>query len=194
VRAVAFGLVTTIQHRRDLAGATADRGDQLMLAAAALFTIAVLVHNGDHLRRGVDSVGRDVFWIGTAGVLLEVGVVVLACQRHRLAPLAAVAIGWSLAPAYVGVHFLPARSWVSDSFPSATHVSPLSWFAASLEVVAALALGLAGWVVLQQRGGLASATEPRATQRSWRAGLLHPVAAMMLAGNVVIVAASLAQL
>jgi hypothetical protein len=186
--------VTTIQRTQGVRHAVVERGDQLMVAAATLFTVAVLVHNGDHLRRGADSVGRDVFWIGTAGVLLEVGIVVLACQRHRLAPLAAVAIGWSLAPAYVAVHFLPARSWVSDSFPSATHVSPMSWFAASLEVVAALVLGLAGWVVLQQRGGLASATRPRPAQRTLREGILHPVAAVMLVGNVVLVVASLLQL
>jgi hypothetical protein len=172
----------------------ADRGDRLLLWAAGFFTVAVLVHNGDHLRRGADSVSRQVFWVGTAGVLIEVGVVVLACQGHRLAPLAAVAIGWSLAPAYVLVHFLPARSWLSDSFTSAAHVSPLSWFAASLEVLAALVLGVAGWMVLQQRGGLASAARPHAAQGSWREGLLHPVALVMLAGNVVIVAASLAQL
>ena len=171
-----------------------DRGDQLLLWAAALFTLAVLVHNGDHLRRGADSVSRDVFWVGTSGVLIEVGIVVLACQRHRLAPLAAVAVGGSLAPAYVLVHFLPARSWLSDSFTSAHHVSPLSWFAASFEVLAALVLGAAGWVVVQQRGGVASAARPHEGQRSWRDGFLHPVAAVALAGNAVLVAASFAQL
>ena len=97
-----------------------------------------------------DSVSRDVFWVGTSGVVIEVGIVVLVCQRHRLAPLAAVAVGWSLAPAYVLVHFLPARSWLSDSFTSAHQVSPLSWFAASLEVLAALVLGVTGWGVLHQ--------------------------------------------
>jgi hypothetical protein len=135
-----------------------------------------------------------VFWVGTAGVLVEVGIVVLIAQRHRLAPLAAVATGWSLAPAYVLVHFSPGRSWLSDSFTSASHVSPMSWFAASLEVLAALLLGVAGWMVLQQRGGLAAATRRHPAQRSLRAALLHPVALVMVAGNVVIVTASLAQL
>jgi hypothetical protein len=171
-----------------------ERGDRLLLAAATLFTVAVLIHNSDHLRRGIDSVSRQVFWVGTAGVLVEVGIVVLITQRHRVAPLAAVAIGWSLAPAYVLVHFLPARSWLSDSFTSASHVSPLSWFAASLEVVAAALLGLAGWIVLQQRGGLASAARPHAGQRSLRDALLHPLALVMLTGNVIVVAASFAQL
>src|SRR5205814_1150476 len=64
-----------------------DRSDARLLAAATLFTVAVLVHGADHLRRGVDTVGRDVFWAGTAGMVLEVAVVVLITQRHRLAPL-----------------------------------------------------------------------------------------------------------
>jgi hypothetical protein len=186
--------VSTIERAHHVRPTAADRGDQLLLWAATFFTVAVLVHNGDHLRRGVDSVGRDVFWVGTAGILVEVGIVVLACRRHRLAPLAAVATGWSLAPAYVFVHFSPARSWLSDSFTSASHVSPLSWFAASLEVLAAVLLGLAGWVVLQQRGGLASAARPHPSQRSLREALLHPVVLVMAAGNLVIVIASLAQL
>lgn len=172
----------------------ADRGDRLLLAAATLFTVAVLVHNSDHVRRGIDSVSRQVFWVGTAGILVEVGVVVLACQRHRVAPLAAVAAGWSLAPAYLLVHFLPAHWWLGDSFTVAHHVAALSWFAASFEVVAATLLGLAGWVVLQQRGGLASAARPHEPQRSTLAGFLHPVAAAMLLGNVVIVAISFSQL
>jgi hypothetical protein len=174
--------------------APADRGDRLLVAAATFFAVAVLVHNSDHVRRGLDSVSRQVFWVGSAGILVEVGVVVLAAQRHRAAPLAAVAAGWSLAPAYLLVHFLPVRWWLGDSFTVGDHVAALSWFAASFEVVAAALLGLAGWVVLQQRGGLASAARPHDAQRSVGAGLLHPVAAAMVAGNVVILALSFAQL
>jgi hypothetical protein len=174
--------------------AVAEHGDRLLLAAGTLFTIAVVVHNSDHLRRGIDSVERDVFWVGTAGILIEVGIVVLVCARHRVAPLAALAVGWSLAPAYLVVHFLPQRSWLSDSLPSGTDVAALTWFAASFEVVAALVLGLAGWGVLRQRGGLASAARPHEGERPLRDGLLHPVALVMLLVNVVIVAGSFAQL
>jgi hypothetical protein len=180
---------TTVAPLQDTG--TADR---ILLGAASLFALAVLVHNSDHLRRGADSIGRDVLWAGTAAVLVEVAAVVLACQRHRLAPLAAVTIGWSLAPAYVLVHFLPARSWLSDSFVSASSVSPLSWFAASFEVVAALALGLAGWMVLRRRGGLASAAQPYRAERPLTTALLHPLALAMLAGNVVILVLTMAQL
>ena len=186
--------MTATARAPQVVAAPADHGDRLLLAAATLFAVAVLVHNSDHVRRGIDSVSRQVFWVGTAGIVIEVGVVVLACQRHRLAPLAAVAAGWSLAPAYLLVHFLPAHWWLGDSFTVASHVSPMSWFAASLEVLAAALLGLAGWVVLQQRGGLASAARPHEPQRSPWAGFLHPVAAAMLLGNLVILAISFAQL
>jgi hypothetical protein len=173
-----------------------ERTDQLLLWAAYLFTAAVIVHNSDHVRRGADAISRDVFWAGTAGVVVEVGIVVLVCMRHRLAPLAAIAVGWSLAPAYVLVHFLPERGWLSDSFTSGVDVSPMSWFAASFEVLVALLLGVAGWWVLRQRGGLASASAAALhdEQRPVRDGLLHPAAMTMLLANAAIVAISFAQL
>ena len=154
----------------------------------------MLIHNSDHVRRGADAVSKDVFWVGTASIALEVALVVLACQRHRLAPLAATAGGLSLAAGYVVVHFLPARSWLSDSFTSATGVSPQSWIAASLEVVAAVTLGVVGLIVLRGRGGLASATRPNSGQRNLRDALLHPIALAMIIGNAALLVISFAQL
>lgn len=165
-----------------------------LVAAATLFTLAVLVHNADHARRGADSVSKDVFWIGTAAIALEVAVVVLVTQRHRLAPLAAAAAGWSLAAGYVFVHFLPERSWLSDSFTSASEVSPLSWGAATFEVIAAVLLGGAGLLALRARGGLASAARPDPHQTSLQDALRHPAAVAMIVGNAVILAISFSQL
>ena len=170
------------------------RTDRWLAAAATFFAIAVLVHNSDHLRRGADSVNLDVFWIGTSAIALEVSLVVLAIMRHRLAALAATAGGFALAAGYVITHFLPEHGLLSDSFVSATNVSPLSWFAASLEVAAALTLGVAGLVVLRERGGLASATTVHAEQTRVSAALVHPVVLTLIGGNAVILAISLAQL
>src|SRR5437588_179657 len=142
-----------------------DTGDLWLGRAALLFTAAVIVHNSDHLRRGVEKLTPDVFWVGTAGIALEVALVVLICQRHRLAPLAAAAGGLALAAGYMEVHFAPAHGWISDSFTSANAVSPLSWTAASLEVAAALGLAFVGLVVLRRRGGLQSADRPHPAQR-----------------------------
>ncbi|MEY2404788.1 MAG: hypothetical protein QOD38_2339 [Acidimicrobiaceae bacterium] len=170
------------------------RTDAWLPAAATFFAVAVLIHNSDHLRRGADAVNLDVFWIGTSAIALEVALVVLGVMRHRLAPLAAAAGGLALAAGYVITHFLPEHGFLSDSFVSARDVSPLSWFAASLEVTAAITLGVVGLVVLRERGGLASATRPRQDQRSLRAALVHPVVLAMLIGNAAILAISLVDL
>jgi len=173
---------------------TSVRTDAWLVAAATFFTIAVLIHNSDHVRRGSDAVSKDVFWAGTSSIALEIAVVVLIAQRHRLAPLVATASGFGLAAGYLLVHFLPSRSWLSDSFTSATNVSPLSWFAASLEVTAAVTLGGVGLLALRARGGLASATAPNPDERSLRDGIVHPAALAMIAGNAVILVISFAQL
>jgi hypothetical protein len=180
--------VTALQQRRALSS------DQMLAAAATFFAIAVLIHNSDHVRRGADSVHLDVFWIGSAAITLEVSLVVLSIMRHRVAPLAAATGGLFLAVGYVVAHFLPSHPFLSDSFVSASNVSPLSWFAASLEVVAALTLGVTGLVLLHDRGGLASAGRPNAAQGRLGDVLTHPVVAAVIAGNAVILAASLAQL
>lgn len=170
------------------------RTDHWLAVAATFFAIAVLVHNSDHVRRGADSVNLDVFWIGSSAIFLEIGLVVLGLMRHRLAALAATAGGFVLAAGYLVTHFLPEHGLLSDSFVSATDVSPLSWFAASLEVTAAITLGVTGLIALRARGGLASATQPNPEQRSLRAAMLHPVVLAMIAGNAVILAVSLVQL
>jgi hypothetical protein len=160
--------------------------ERLLVGAATVFTVAVLLHNGDHVRRGADAVNTDVFVAGTLAIVVEAAIVVLACARHRLAPLAAGAGGLALALGYFVVHFLPQRSWLSDSFPSAINVSPLSWTAASLEMAAAAAVGAAGVLVLRSGG--------------WRGdgrvadGLRHPVAMVMIAGNAAVLIASFLQL
>jgi hypothetical protein len=172
----------------------ATRDDTRLLLAAAFFAVAVVLHNADHLRRGADAVSREVFWLGTAGIVLEVGIVALVCQRHRIAPLAAAVTGFGLATGYVVVHFLPWSSSWSDSFTSGSDVSPLSWAAASLEVVAALTLASVGLVVLSRRGGLASAARPYPGQRSVREALIHPLAFLFALSQAVTLVVSFVQL
>lgn len=163
--------------------------------ATAFFTVAVLLHNADHVRRGVDALSGDVFWVGMAAIAPEVAVVVLVCQRHRWAPLAAAVAGLSLAAGYVLVHFLPERGWLSDAFPGVDGVSPLSWSAASLEVVAAIALGASGLAVLRAHArSSALALASPAGEIGLRAAILHPLALVMLLGNTAVGAISLTQI
>ena len=153
-------------------------GDRWLLGASAFFTAAVLFHNADHVRRGADSLTTDVFVAGTAAIVLEVVIVVLCCQRHRVAALVAAVAGIQLAIGYVLVHFLPDRSWLSDS----------------LEVLAASALALAGVAVLLRRGGIGSAVAPYRGQRTVVDAVRHPLALAMALGNVAVLAISFAQL
>jgi hypothetical protein len=152
-------------------------------AAATFFTVAVLVHNSDHLRRGGDSVAADVFWVGSAAILLEVAVVLLVFMRHPVAPLVAAVGGFQLAIGYLAVHFTPARSWLSDSFLDGGQA--LSWFAASLETTAALVLGGVGVMAWRRRAYDGMGTVPVGE------ALRHPVVAAMVIGNVIVFAGSL---
>jgi hypothetical protein len=170
-----------------------DAGDRWLSRTAVLFTVAVIIHNSDHLRRGVNTLTVEVFWVGIAGILVEVGLVVLICQRHRFAPLAASIGGLGLAGGYLEVHFLPAHGWFSDSFTSATHVSLLSWTAASFEVVAALALAVAGLWALRRRGGLETALRPHPEQRPVIEGILHPLAVVMILSQLITLVVSFVQ-
>src|SRR3954452_6194475 len=136
---------------------TAD--DRLLQAAATFFTVAVLLHGADHVRRGTGSIQASVFWAGTLAIAVEAAPVVLAFMRHPLAPLASVSAGFGLAAGYLFVHFTPQRSWLSDSIPGGG-ASWMTWTAASLETAAALVLGVTGALVLHRRGLVAAAEGP----------------------------------
>lgn len=166
---------------------TADRHLRL---AAMFFAAAVLVHNGDHLRRGGDSVASDVFVLGTLGIILEVSVVALVLMGHRLGPLAAVSIGSSLAAGYLLVHLSPQRSWFSDSLTAGDGIIWFSWVAVVGLVVASVLLATTGWVTLKRRGGLTSAVHSGHPSGS----VFHPVTTAMILGNVVIFVGSVATL
>lgn len=158
-------------------------GTAPLRAAAVFFAVAVLVHNSDHLRRGGDSVAGDVFWVGSAAILLEVAVVLLVFMRHPTAPLLATAAGFQLALGYLVVHFTPARSWFSDSFLDGGQVA--SKAAASLETTAALVLGVVGALALRRRAYEGVAGVPVGD------ALRHPVVVAMITGNAIIFVGSL---
>ena len=165
-----------------------SESERVLRLAATFFAVAVLIHNGDHLRRGSESLNRDVFWAGSASIILEVGVVALVYMHHRIAPLAAVATGFPLAAGYLLVHFTPERSWLSDSFVSGNG-SVLSSFAAGLEVVGALFLGWAGLRIVRERGLPSFAAADGATETGTLSvfdALRHPVVAVLLVGNIVV--------
>src|SRR5690242_17610226 len=115
--------------------------------AAVVFAIALAVHGADHFRRGMDVLTPEVFWLGNLQIVLSVVTLVLVFRGHRWAPACAVAVGFASAIGFSAAHLLPHWSTFSDAFTGAhhaPHVTAFSWFAAGFEIVAGLALGIAG--------------------------------------------------
>jgi len=130
-------------------------GDRALRWTGAVFLAAVLVHGADHMRRGTDVVTTEVLSAGTVQFVLAVLAVGLVFRGHRLAPVAAIAIGFPSAIGFTAAHLLPHWSAFSDSFTGADvapHVNALSWVTAVFEITADLAFGAAGVATLRARG------------------------------------------
>ncbi|MEU8894925.1 hypothetical protein [Nocardia sp. NPDC048505] len=116
--------------------------------ATAIFAVALLVHGADHLRRGMDTISSTVMVLGTVQFVAAALTIALVLRGHRWAPTAAVLIGFVSAAGFILVHLFP--DWFgpfSDSFinpPASAKVTGFSWFAALFEIVADIALGIAG--------------------------------------------------
>jgi len=127
-----------------------------LVVAGWVFGAATLLHVADHLRRGQGSITEPLYWAGNFALILQVALVTLIVTRHRVAPLAAVAIGFPLAIGFFAAHWLPEWSALSDPVLQVADAPALSVVASALEVLAAAAVGFAGLAVLRI-GGLASA-------------------------------------
>ena len=163
--------------------AVSKRIDQVWLVrAAGLFTVAVLVHNFDHTRRGSGSVDTDVAVAGTLAIFVEVGVVLLAAMRHPEAPRAAVASGLALAAGYCR-RALPARPGLAQRLvPERRGREPVLVGGRLLRGRRRPGPGLRGLAAAQRPGTVLA-------PRSLGEGIRHPVPAAMLVGNVVLLIA-----
>ena len=132
----------------------ARRSPDPLRVAAVVFAVALLVHGADHLRRGMDVVTPEVFWLGNVQLVLSLVTLVLVFRGHRWAPAFAVGVGFASAVGFSAAHLLPHWSAFSDSFTGAHHasgVTAFSWFAACFEIGAGLALGVTGLRALRTR-------------------------------------------
>lgn len=122
------------------------RTSALLRWATALYAVGLVAHTVDHLRRGVDVITPEVLWAGNVSTVAGVALIVLVYAKHRMAPAAAVAFGFSMALGVSAVHLLPHWSAFSDAFPGAHHtgVTPVSWTVVLVEIVGGLAMGIAG--------------------------------------------------
>ncbi len=139
-------------------------GDRILRFTSVVFLAAVLVHGADHVRRGVDVVTTQVLVAGTVQFVLAVVAVALVFRGHRLAPVAAIAVGFASAVGFAAAHLLPHWGAFSDAFTGSqtgSEVTAFSWFTALFEIGADIAFAWAGVVVLRRRG---METAPRARE------------------------------
>jgi hypothetical protein len=119
------------------------RRNRMLTYAACCFAAALVIHGVDHLRRGFAVVTPEVLWGGSLLSVIGLAAVLLVLRGHRLAPLVAVAVGFPTAAGVVAAHLLPRWSALSDSFVS-NGADLSSWVTVLAEIVAAVALGVAG--------------------------------------------------
>ena len=123
-----------------------DSTDFYLRRTALIFAAAVLVHGGDHLRRGLDASPAAVAVAGTIQAIVVVIAVVVVFQSTRWAAYAAMVTGFMSAALFIDAHVLPGFWTLSDSFVSEPHteVNWFSWVTAALEIVAGIVFGVAG--------------------------------------------------
>lgn len=132
------------QDRRASTWRITSRQAAVLRSGTALFAAGFVVHNIDHLRRGLDAITGQVFAGGTVISFMALTVFALVLLRHRLAPAAALWIGAATAVGVSASHLLPRWSAFSDAFPGG-HVDGWSWFAVLFEVAGAVVLAGCGW-------------------------------------------------
>ena len=127
-----------------------DRRARAFRVTAVVFTLAFLFHNGDHFRRGTDTITPYVLWGGVALGVVSIVAIALVAIDHERAPLAAVVAGAALGLGAAASHLLPEWSVFSDSLVT-NGAEPITWAAAISEVAASLLFAVVGWRVLRRR-------------------------------------------
>jgi hypothetical protein len=128
--------------------------DSRLRWAAIIFTVALSLHNADHLRRGMDVVPPAVMIAGTAQGILAVLTVILVFGGSRWAPHAAIVVGFVSAVGFSAAHLLPTWDAFSDSFIDPTPAAGVTWFSwvtAVAEILADLLFGVIGAAALSGR-------------------------------------------
>src|SRR5690349_17205826 len=101
------------------------RDSSALPLAAIAFLAANLLHTADHVRQHHAGLTPVVMAGGALVTAQAVAVVLLARERHRLAPVVAVAVGFVSAVLVAQSHLLPHWSVLSDSYVDDVHADPL---------------------------------------------------------------------
>ena len=91
--------------------------NRLLKYTAWVFAAALLLHNMDHLRRGLKVLTPEVLWAGMALNIAAVAAIALVVARRNWAPAAATGVGFFMAIGVTASHLLPHWSVFSDAFP-----------------------------------------------------------------------------
>jgi hypothetical protein len=134
-----------------IGGIVADQHRWLRYSAL-FYALGLALHTADHLRRGLDVVTPQVLWAGNVSTAVGITVAVLVILGHRNGPILAAVTGVPVAVGVAAVHLLPKWSALSDAFVGAhnTGVTAWSWTVVLMEIVGALAMGVAGYVIVRQ--------------------------------------------
>jgi hypothetical protein len=139
-----------VSMQREVLGRSTSK--PLVYTSVAL-AIGMALHGLDHAfgqDRGVGGLDLEVRVGGVILAILAAIEIVLVLTGSRRAPIAAVAAGFTIAIVVTAAHILPTWSSIfSDSYPD-LGLGALAWAAMLSEVVAALAVGIAGVYELRQ--------------------------------------------
>jgi hypothetical protein len=123
--------------------------ERRLFTAGVMFAAGSTIHLIDHLRRGQGSVSDVLFAVGNVSLIVQVATVSLVLTRHRLAPVAAVSAGFSLALGFTAAHWLPRWSSISDPVWEINSLTWFSYLASMAEILGALALAFAGLAIIR---------------------------------------------
>jgi hypothetical protein len=127
--------------------------ERYLRGAAILYAVGLVLHTGDHLRRGTGVLSSEVLWAGTLSTIAGVLTLYLIFTRHRLAPFVAMLVGFQVAIGTAAVHLLPHWSSFSDALPGSrgTGITTFSWIVVNIEIAGALLIGIFGASLLGRK-------------------------------------------
>jgi hypothetical protein len=113
----------------------------LLLPTVGLIIVQAL-HDLDHVRQD-RSIEAPVLFLGGVAYIAALAVLLLVLRRRRVAPAAAIVIGFGTAVGFVAVHVVPDWGPLADGYPEAG-VDAGSWAVVLLDIAVALWLGVVG--------------------------------------------------
>ena len=119
-----------------------------LLTLSWLLVFMIVVHDLDHIRQG-RTLKSELYGVGAIAMVTAIISLVLATRDHRLAPAAAVIIGFGNVVGIALVHVAPHWGPLSDPY-GAAHVDWFSWAVIFAMMLVGLTLGMTGLRALRR--------------------------------------------